>query len=66
MPLTRSQLLKILADNRQKLTIAESEPPAISSDDEEQAEAQWHLAILRKNIAGIEKILAEQDASSPP
>jgi len=66
MPLTRSQLLKILADNRKELLDAEAEVVAAyeGSSVIVEAEVVRYLAILRQNVERIERMLGESDATS--
>jgi hypothetical protein len=58
MPLTRSQLLKILADNKRELENAESEivDAYEGSGIVVEAELIRYLEVLRKNVARTEKL----------
>jgi hypothetical protein len=68
MPLTRTQLLKILADNKSELENAESEIVEAyeGSGVVVEAELVRYLEVLRKNVARIEKILNEPDSATEP
>jgi hypothetical protein len=59
MPITRSQLLKILADDKMELEEAEASfaERAVCEADLE-AEADRLLMVLRNNVQRIEKILS--------
>jgi hypothetical protein len=68
MPLTRSQLLKILADNKRELENAESEivDAYEGSGVVVEAELIRYLEMLRKNVARTEKLLNEPDSATGP
>ena len=50
MPIKRSQLLKILTNNKKELEEAEAAIAANGSDAEAEAEVGEDLAVLRKNV----------------
>ena len=61
MPHTRSQWLKILNDNKTALEEAEKHSTDESSETDLEAEAVRYLAVLRKNVERIEKMLSKPD-----
>ncbi len=68
MTLTRSQLLKILDDNRNELQKAEAEVVAAyeGSSVVVESEVVRYLAVLRMNVGRIERMLGDTDAPAAP
>jgi hypothetical protein len=59
MPNLRSQWLKILNDNKTAIDEAEKRAAEETSDTALEAEGVRYLAVLRKNVVRIEKMLNE-------